>query len=182
MLLFNRCHIWLFATPWTAAMPGFPVFYHLPELAQTHVHWVGDAIQPSHLSSPSPSAFKFSQHQESFPMLALRVRWPKYWSFRFTIRPSNEYSVLIFFRTGWLDLLAGQRPHKSLLQHHSSKASIFWYLAFLYGPTLIWLLEKLQLWLYGLHGPLLLLPVPCLAVFCPWTCAQRSPHFYQVLW
>ena len=109
---------------------GFPVLHYLPELVQTHVHQVGDAIQPSHLSSPSPSAFKFSQHQESFPMLALCIMWSKYWRFRFTIRASNEYSVLISFRIGWLDLLAGQRTHKSLLQHYSSKASIFWCSAF----------------------------------------------------
>jgi len=63
-------------------------------------------------------------------MLALCIIWPKYWSFRFTIRPTNEYSVLTSFRIGWLDLLAGQRTHKSLLQHHSSKASIFWCSAF----------------------------------------------------
>ena len=110
--------------------PGLPVHHQLLEFTQTHVHRVGDAIQPSHpLPSPSPPAPIFPIRVFSNES-ALRVRWPKYWSFRFTIRPSNEYSVLIFFRTGWLDLLAGQRPHKSLLQHHSSKASIFWCSAF----------------------------------------------------
>ena len=91
--------------------------HQLPELAQTHVHSVSDAIQPSHpLSSPSPLALNLSQ-QQSF-----RIRWPKYQSF--SISPSNEYSELISFRMDWLDLLAVQGTFKSLLQHHSSKASI----------------------------------------------------------
>ena len=80
-------------------MPWFPVHYQLPELAQTHVHWVSDAIQPSHpLSSPSPLALNLSQHQGLFPNESvLRIRWPKYWSFSFSISPSNEYSGLISF-------------------------------------------------------------------------------------
>ena len=103
--------------------PGFPVHHHLPEFAQTHVHWVCDAIQPSPLlSSPSPPIFNLPQHQglES----ALHIRWPKYWSFSFNISPSNKYSGLIFFRIHWLDLLAVQGTLKSLLQHHSSKVPI----------------------------------------------------------
>ena len=99
-----------------------PCQYHLPELAQTHVHRVGDAIQPSHpLSSPSPAAFNLSQHQGLFQWL--HIRGPKYWSFSFSINPSNEYSGLLSFRFDWLDLLAFQGTLKSLLQHHSSKAS-----------------------------------------------------------
>ena len=98
-------------------MPGLPVHHQILELAQTHVHRVSDAIQPFHpLSSPSPPAFNLSQH--------LRIRWPKYWSFSFNISCSNEHPGLISFRMDWLDLLAVQGTLKSLLQHHSSKASI----------------------------------------------------------
>ena len=103
--------------------PGFLVLHHLLELALTHVHWVSDIIQPSHsLSSSSPPAFYLSQvlSNES----ALHIRWPKYWSFNFSISPSNEYSGLISFRIDWFDFLAVQGTRKSLLQHHSSKASI----------------------------------------------------------
>ena len=108
--------------------PGFPGIYHLLELAQTHVHWVGDAIQPSHpLLSPSP-AFYLSQHQGLFQWVG--SSHPKYWSFSFTISPSSEYSGLISFKMEWLDLLAVQGTLKSLLQHHSSKASILWRSAF----------------------------------------------------
>ena len=108
--------------------PGFPVHHQLPEHAQSHVHWVRDAIQPSHpLSSRSPPAFSLSQHQDES---VLCIRWPKYWSFSFTISPSNEYSGLISFRIDWLDLLAVQGTLKSLLQHHSSKASILQHSAF----------------------------------------------------
>ena len=86
--------------------PGFPVHHQLPELTQTHVHRVGNAIQPSHpLSSPSPPAFNLSQHQGFSNESVLWIRWPKYWSFSFSISPSNEYSGLISFRwTGWISL------------------------------------------------------------------------------
>ena len=104
---------------------GLPVHHQLPEFTQTHAHWVGDAIQPSHpLSSPSPPALNLSQHQGLLNESALRIRWPKYWSFSFKISPFNEHPGLISFRTDWLDLLAVQGTLKSLLQHHSSKASI----------------------------------------------------------
>ena len=104
--------------------PGLPVHHHLPEFTQTHVHRVRDAIQPSHpLSSPSPPAPKPSQNQ-SFNELTPRMRWPKYWSFSFSIIPSKEIPGLISFRMDCLDLLAVQGTLKSLLQHHSSKASI----------------------------------------------------------
>ena len=100
-----------------------------PGFTQTHVHWVGDAIQPSHsLPPPSPFAFSLSQHQ-SFPSeLAFCIKWPKYWSFSFS--PSDEYSGLISFRMDWLDLLAVQGTLKSLLQHYSSKALILQHSAF----------------------------------------------------
>ena len=116
--------------PMDYSTPGFPVLHHLPQLAQTHVHWVGDAIQSScPLSSPSPPALSLSHHQ-SFLESALCIRWPKYWNFSFSISPSNEYSGLISFRMDWLDLLAVQGTLKSLLQHHSSKASILGHSAF----------------------------------------------------
>ena len=100
---------------------GFPVHHQLPELAQTHVHQVGDAIQLSHpLSSTSPPAFNLPQHQGLFQWVSSCIRWPKYWSFSFSISPSNEYSGLTSFRMDWLDLLAVQGTLKSLLQHHSS--------------------------------------------------------------
>ena len=100
---------------------------------QTHVHWVGDAIQPSHpLSSPSP-VLNLSQHQGFFSNESvLRIRWPNYWSFSFNFNPSNEYSGLISFRMAWLGLLAVQGTLKSLLQHHSSKTSILQCSAFFF--------------------------------------------------
>ena len=104
------------------SMLGFPVLHYFPEFAQTHVHWVGDAIQPSHPLLPT-SAFYLSQHQGFSNESALCIRWPKYWSFSFSISPSNEYSRLISFRIDWLDLLAVQGTFKTLLQHHNSKAS-----------------------------------------------------------
>ena len=111
--------------PTDCSMPGFPVHHQLPEFTQTHVHWVGDAIQPSHpLSSPSPLPSIFPNIRVFSNGSAPHIRWPKYWSFSFNISPSNEYPGLISFRMDWLDLLAVQRTLKSLLQHHSSKASI----------------------------------------------------------
>ena len=96
--------------------PGLSVHHQLPELAQTHVHGVGDAIQPSHhLSSPSPLAFNLSQHLVFSSESALHIRWPKYWSFSFSICPYNEYSGLISFRMDLLDLPAVQDTLKSLL-------------------------------------------------------------------
>ena len=117
--------------PMNRNTPGLPVHHQLPEFTQTHVHWVNDAIQPSHpLPSPSPSAPNPSQHQGLFQWVNSSHEWPKYWSFSFSIIPSKEHSGLISFRMGWLDLLAVQGTLKSLLQHHSSKASILWRSAF----------------------------------------------------
>ena len=111
--------------------PGLPVHQHLPEFTQTHVHRVGDAIQPLILCHPlfllppiPPSIRVFSNES------TLRMRWPKYWSFSCSIIPSKEIPGLIFFRMDWLDHLAAQGTLKSLLQHHSSKASILWCSAF----------------------------------------------------
>ena len=106
-------------------MPGFPVHHQLPELAQTHVHWVSDAIQPSHpLSSPSPLFAIFPTIRVFSNESALCIKWPDYWSFSLNISPSNEHPGLISFRMDWLDLLVVQGTLQSLLQHHSSKASV----------------------------------------------------------
>ena len=113
-------------------LAGFPVHHQLQELAQTHVRWVGDDVQPSHpLSSPSPPAFNLSQHQGLFQWVSLPIRCPKYWSYSFSISPSSEYSGLISFSIDWFDLLAVQGTLKSLLQHSSSKALILQCSAFL---------------------------------------------------
>ena len=105
--------------------PGFPVLHCLPELAQTHVHWIGDAIQPSHLLlPPSPLVLNLSQHQDLFQWVSSLHRCPKYWSFSLSISPSNGYSGLISFRIDYFDFLAVQVTPKNRLQHHNSKASI----------------------------------------------------------
>ena len=97
----------ILCNPMDCSTPGFPVHQQLLELAQTHVHQVGDAIQISHpLSSPSLPAFSLCQHQVFSSESVLHIRWPKYWSFSFSISPFNEYSGLISFRIVWLDLLA----------------------------------------------------------------------------
>ena len=114
----------LFVTPWTAACL-FPVHNQLPDLAHFHVHWVGDAIKPSHpLSSPSPSAFILPSIRVFSNKSVLHIRWPKYGNLNFSISPSNAYSGLSSLRMDWLDLLVVQGTLKSLLQHHNSKASI----------------------------------------------------------
>ena len=108
---------------------GFPVLHQLLELTQTHVHQVGDAIQPSYLlSSPPPPAFNLSHIRVFSSESVLCIRWPTDWSFSFS--PSNEYLGLISFRIVWFDLLAVQGTLKSLLQHHSSKASVLQHSAF----------------------------------------------------
>ena len=120
------------------SMPGFPVHHQLPELAQTHVHRVGDAFNhlilccPLHLP-PSffPSIRVFSDGS------VLRIRWPKYWSFRFSISPSNEYPELISFRMDWLDLLEVQGTLKESSPTPQFKSIISSVLSFLYSPTLM---------------------------------------------
>ena len=114
--------------PMNHSAPGLPVHHQLPEFPQTYVHQVGDAIQPSHpRSSPSPPAPNPAQHQDLSNESTLRTRWPKYWSFSFSISPSKEHQGLIFSTMDLLDLLAVQGTLKSLLQYHSSKASILWH-------------------------------------------------------
>ena len=111
--------------PMNHSTPGLLVHHQLLEFTQTHIHRVSDAIQPSHpLSSllllpPIPPSIRVFSNES-----ALHMRWPKYWSFSFSISPSNEHPGLFSFRMDWLDLLAVQGTLKSLLQHHSSKASI----------------------------------------------------------
>ena len=123
--------IWLFANSWTAACQASLSITNsrsLPKLMPI------ESVMPSNhliLSSPSPPTFNFSHHQGLFKWVSSsHQRWPKDWSFSFSISPSNEYSGLISFRTDWLDLLEVQGTLKSLLQHHSSKASILWLSAF----------------------------------------------------
>ena len=122
----------LFVTPWTATMPGFPVLHHLPELAQTHIHWVSNAIQHLVLCHPLlflPSIFpniRFFSNES-----ALCNRWPKYWSFSFSISPPNELSGLISFKIDWFDVLKVQGTLKSLLQHHVWKASVLQHSTFM---------------------------------------------------
>ena len=116
--------------PMNCSTPGLPVHYQLLEFTQTHVHRVGDAIQPSHpLSSPSPPAPIRPSIRLFSNESTLCMRWPKYWSFSFSISPSNDHPGLIF-KMDWLDLLAVQGTLKRVLQHHSSKASILWNSAF----------------------------------------------------
>ena len=123
--------------PMDCSMIGFPVLHHLLELAQIHVNYVGDAANHFHLCRPLlllpsilPGIRVFSNES------VLCIKWPKHWSFNFSISPSDEYSGLISFRIDWFDLLAVQGTLKSLLQHHSSKASILPHSAS-YTPTLI---------------------------------------------
>ena len=114
-----------FCSPMDCSTWGFPFHHQFSEPIQTHVHRVGDDIQQSHsLSSPSPPAFNLSQHQGLFQWVISLEKWPKYWNF--SISPSSEYLGLISFTTDRFDLLAVQGTLKSLLQHHSSKASILW--------------------------------------------------------
>ena len=113
--------------PMNCSTPGFPVHHQLPEFAQTHIH--ESVMPPNHLvlSRPLlllPSIFRSIRVFSSESPLC--IRWPKYWSFSFSISPSSEYSGVISFRIDWFDFLAVQGTLKSLLQYHSSKASIVW--------------------------------------------------------
>ena len=110
-------HVPLFVTTWT---PGLPVHHQLSELAQTHVHRVSDAIQPSHpLSSPLLLPSIFPSTRVFYSESVLCIRWPMFWSFSFSISPSYEYSGLISFRMNWLGLLVVKGILKSLLQYHT---------------------------------------------------------------
>ena len=137
------------SNPMDCNTPGFPVHHQLPEFTQTHLHWVSDAIQPSHpLSS---SVIPFSSCLQSFPASGFfhmsrffSSGGQSIWVSAFSISHCNENSGLIFFRIDWLDLLSVQGTLKSLLQHYSSKASILWRSTFFISNSHIhtWLLEK----------------------------------------
>ena len=117
--------------PMNRKVPGLPVHRQLPEFTQTPVHWVSDVIQPFHpLWTPSSPIFNLSQHQGLFQWVSSLYQVAKVLEFQLQHSPSNDYSGLISFRIDWFNLLAVQETAKSLLQHHSSKASIVWCSAF----------------------------------------------------
>ena len=117
--------------PMDCSIPGFPVYHQLLEFAQTHVHWVGDAIERAHpLLSPFPPAFNLPQHQGLFLWFNSSHQMAKVLELQLQHHPSNECSGLIYFRMDWLDLHAVQGTLKSHFQHHSSKTSILWCSAF----------------------------------------------------
>ena len=122
--------------PMNCSMSGFPVHHQLPGLAQTHIHWL---VMPSnHLILCRPLLLLlsiFSSIRIFSSESVLPIKWAKYWSFSFSISPSNEYSGLISFRIDWFDLLAVHGTLKSLLQHHSSKASILQHSVFLWSNS-----------------------------------------------
>ena len=180
--------------PMDCSTPGLPVHHQLPEFTQTHVHRVGNAIQLSHpLSSPSPSAFNLSQHQDLFFSFflffninlfiliggwllswvfsnksVLLIRWPEYLHFSFSISPSNEYSGLISFRMDWFDLLEVQGTLKSFLQCHSWKVSIIWRSAFFmvqFSHPYMTSGKKKKTYLW-LNGPLLAKYYLCFLICC----------------
>ena len=142
LLLFSRSAVSYLCYPMDFSMPGFPVLHYLLEFAQTHIHWLGDANQPSQpLSSPSPPVLNLSQHQGLFQWVS--VMWPKYWSL--TISPFNEYSGLISFRIDWFDRLAVQGILKSLLQHQFWRR--IWKHQFFSAQTSLWSNSHIQTWL-----------------------------------
>ena len=140
--------------PMDCSIPGFPVLHYLLEFAQACVRWIDGAIQLSHpLLPPSLSVLNLSQPQHLFQWVGFLLRWPKYWSFSFSISPSNEYSGLISFRIDWLGLLAVQGTLKSLLPHHNSSVLILWHSAFfmvqLSHPYMTtWKIIALIIWLW----------------------------------
>ena len=129
-----------FCDPMDCSTPGSPVLHYLPEFVQIHVHWVSVMLSNHLLFCPCsflllPSIFP--SIRVFFKESALHIRKPEYWSFSFSISPSNEYSGLISFRIDWFNLLAVQGALKSPLQHHNLKGSILWFSTFFNGPTLI---------------------------------------------
>ena len=128
--------------PMDCSIPGFPVLHSLLEFAQTHVHWIRDAIPPSHpLSPPSLPALNLGHHQGLYQWVGSSHQVAKYCGFSISL--SNEYSGLISFRIDWFNLPAVQRTLKSLLQYHSSKASILRHAAFFMVSHIhTWLWEK----------------------------------------
>ena len=150
--------------------PGFPVFYYLPQYAQIHVHWVDDSIQPSHPLLPlflQPSIFTSIRVFSNESVLCIRS--PKYWSFRFSISPSNEYSGLISFKIDWFDLFALQGTLKGLLQHHSSKASFL--------PCSAFFMVQLS-YLYMTTGDTIALSIWTFVTLNENECGSRPNHLY----
>ena len=156
---------------------GFPVHLPLLELTQTHVHWAADAIQPSHpLSSPLLLPSIFPSVRVFFNESVLHIRWPKIWSYSFSISLSNEYSGLISFRMDWVDLFEVQGTPKSYFQHHSlvrkhlsfSAQLSLWF----YSNLHTWLLEKMYLWHFGsvrkVISQLLYMLSMLVMAFLPW--------------
>ena len=126
------------------SMQGLPIHFQLPEFTQIHVHWIRDAIQPSHpLLTPSPPTLNLYQHQGLSNESVFRIRWAKYWSFSFSICPSKQYSGLISFRVDWLDLLAVQGTLRSLLQHQVQKHPCF------SAQLSLWSNSHMHTWLLG---------------------------------
>ena len=142
--------------------PGFAVLHCVPELAQIHVHWVGDAIQPSYPLSPLFLPSVFPRIRVLSKESALCIMWPKYWSFSFSITPSNEYSRLISFRIDWFDL-AVQWTLKSVFQHHSSKGIDSLAFSLFYRKIPLWGNPQLPLCIISL----IFLPFPSLSSFLP---------------
>ena len=155
-----------FCDPMDCRMPGLLVNRQLPEFVQIHVHWLSRwCHQPSHpLLSPSPPTFNLPQHQGLFKWVSSLHQVAKVLSFSLNISPSNEHPGLISFRMDWLDLLAVQGTLKSVLQHHSSKASIL-HCSALWPNSHIhkWLLDKPKLWLYR---PLSVMSCLCFLICC----------------
>ena len=116
--------------PMDCSTPGCSVPHHLPKFAQVHVRCIGDAIRHLILCCPLLLPLAFPSIRDFSNKSSVCIRWPKYWSFSCSISPSSEYSVLVFLKIDWSDFLAIQRTFRSLLQHHSSKASILWRSAF----------------------------------------------------
>ena len=136
-MLFNNCRVQLFETPWYASCQpslSFTISQSLLKLMSSESVVPSNYLILCHPLLLPPSIFPSIR---VFYESALPIRWPKYWSFNFSISPSNEYSGLISFRIDWFDLLAVEGTLKSLLQHHNSKTSILRALSLLYGPILI---------------------------------------------
>ena len=137
--------------PMDWSTPGFPVHHQLLELTQTHVHWVRDAIPQSHpLSSPSPPAFNLSQHQGLSDESVLCIRWPKYWSFSFSLSPSSEYSGLNSFRMDWCLISLQSKGLSRVFSNTTVQKHQFFSAQLSLQPNFhihTWLLERPQLWL-----------------------------------
>ena len=134
---FSRTVCLTLCNPMNCSTPGLPVHHQLLEFTQIHIHRVGDTIQPSHpLLSPSPPAPNPSQHQIFSNESTLCMRWPKYWSFNFSISPSKEHPGLISFRMDWLDLLCSPRDSQESSPTPQFKSINSLVLSFLHSPTL----------------------------------------------